>query len=387
MDVEEKIKLVKAPPTEEILTEGDLRTAFELDIPLNHYIGFEISGLLHLGTGLITTLKIADLQKAGIKCNIFLADYHAWINEKLGGDLDYIKKTAVNFYKDAFKLSLEVAGADPDKIKFIIGSELYENLGNKYWTTALEIAKHTNLARIKRSITIAGRKLGEAVNFALLWYPVMQVADIFALGANLAHGGMDQRKAHVVARDVAMKLKYSMPLKRMHNSCEEQYKPIAMHTHLILGMQEPPIWPIPKNKLKETILAMKMSKSKPNTAVYLTDSEENIRSKLMAAFCPAKHIEYNPILDWTKHIIFKLNKELTIEREKKYGGEIHFNNYVELEKMFAEGRIHPIDLKNAVANALIDILKPIREHFENPKYHEMMHELEQRTIGIKKPQI
>ena len=383
MDIESKIELIKAPPTEEILTEGDLRTAFEIGLPLKHYIGFEVSGLLHLGTGFMTALKVADLQKAGISCSIFLADYHSWINEKLGGDLDYIKKTAVGFYKDAFRLALETVGADPDKIKFVIGSELYEELGNKYWTTALEIAKQTNLARIKRSITIAGRKMGEEVNFALLWYPVMQVADIFAQGLNLAHGGMDQRKAHVIARDVAPLLKYSMPLKRVHDGCEEKYKPIALHHHLILGLQEPPVWPIPKNKIKEVIAAMKMSKSKPNTAVFLTDSEENIKTKLMAAFCPAKNIEYNPILDWTKHIIFKLNKELTLERPQKYGGTIHFDSYEELEKLYAEGKIHPVDLKNAVAAELIKILEPIRKYFENPKHHEMIHELEQRTIKLK----
>ncbi|MEM4714266.1 MAG: tyrosine--tRNA ligase, partial [Candidatus Nanoarchaeia archaeon] len=360
------------------------RTAIEIGLPLKHYSGFEISGLLHLGTGFMPALKIADLQKAGIKCSIFLADYHAWINEKLGGDLDFIKKTAIGFYKECFKKSLEVAGADTDKVDFIVGSELYEKLGNRYWTTALEIAKNTNLARIKRSIIIAGRKLGEQVNFALLWYPAMQVADIFAQGINLAHGGMDQRKAHVIAREVATKLKYSTPLRRKHNNCEEIYKPIAIHHHLILGLQEPPIWPIPKNKLKEVVATMKMSKSKPNTAVFLTDSEENIKSKLMAAFCPAKHVEYNPVLDWTKHIIFKLNKELTIERPQKYGGTIHFDNYEELEKMFAEGLIHPIDLKNAVADSLIEILKPIREHFEKPKYHEMLEPLEDLARGVKK---
>ena len=385
MDTATKLKLITSPPTEEIITEGDLKSAIELGIPLRHYIGFEISGLLHIGQGMISAIKIADMQKAGVDCSIFLADYHAWINEKLGGDLDLIKKTAVSYYKEAFKKSLEVAGADPDKVKFVLGSELYEALGNDYWTTVLEIAKNTNLARIKRSITIAGRKEGETVSFALLMYPVMQVADIFAQQINVAHAGADQRKAHVVARDVAGYLKYSMPLKRKHNDHEEMYKPIALHHHLILGLQEPPIWPIPKGKIKDVTTSMKMSKSKPKTAVFLTDTEANIKEKLMEAFCPAKHTEYNPVLDWTKHIIFKLNKELTIERPAKFGGTLHFSDYKELEKLFAEGRLHPADLKAGVADALIEILAPIRKKFEQPKYHEMLEQLERITSGVPKP--
>jgi len=380
MDTKTKLDLIKAPPIEEILTEADLKAALELGIPLKHYIGFEISGLLHLGQGMLSAIKIADFQKAGVDCSIFLADYHAWINEKLGGDLDIIKKTAVGYYKDAFKLAIDAAGGDSDKVKFVLGSDLYNKLGNDYWTTVVEVAKNTNLARIKRSITIAGRAEGETVNFAMLMYPVMQVADIFAQGVNLAHAGADQRKAHVIAREVAGHLKYSMPLKRKHGDHEEIYKPIAIHHPLILGLQQPPVWPIPNGKLKEVISSMKMSKSKPNTCVFLTDSEENIKAKLMAAFCPQKETDYNPVLNWCKYIVFKLNKELEIKRPTKFGGNIHFDSYDDLEGVYAKGDLHPADLKPAVAQSIADILKPIREYFEKPKNHAMLHELEMLTL-------
>jgi tyrosyl-tRNA synthetase len=383
MDSQKKFDLIAASPTEEILTEGDVKTAIEMDLPLKHYIGFEISGLLHIGQGLLSAIKIADLQKAGVDCSIFLADYHSWINEKLGGDLELIRKTAANYYKEAFKTAIEVAGGDPDKVKFVLGSELYDKLGNKYWTTALEVAKNNNLARIMRSITIAGRKEGETINFAILWYPVMQVADIFAQQLNIAHAGMDQRKAHVIARDVAGSLKYSMPLKRKHDNHEEVYKPMALHQHLILGLLKPPVWPIPKDKIKEVVTQMKMSKSKPDSAVFLTDSEDNIKRKLMGAFCPEKYTGYNPVLDWTKHLVFKLNHELTIERPQKFGGKLHFSNYEELEKLYAEGKLHPVDLKNAVGEEIAEILAPIRKKFSQKKYHDMFENLERITRGTK----
>jgi tyrosyl-tRNA synthetase len=373
-----------APPTEEVLTEGDVKSALEIGLPLKHYIGFEISGLMHLGTGLVTMSKVAQLQKAGVKCSIFLADYHSWINKKLGDDLALIRKTAAQYYKEGFKKSIEICGGDPDKVDFVLGSELYEKMGNEYWSTVIEVAKNVNLARVMRSITIAGRKEGESVSFALMMYPMMQVADIFAQGINLAHSGADQRKAHVIARDVAPYLTIK-PLMRKHNSHEEIYKPIALHNMLTMGLQQPSTWPIPKDKIKEVISEMKMSKSKPNSAVFLTDSEENIKRKLMEAFCPPKETNYNPVLQWAKLFIFNLGKELTIERSAKFGGGLHFDDYNEMEKLFAEGKLHPMDLKNAVADSLIETLTPIRKYFETPKNHQMIEELERVTAGIKKP--
>lgn len=92
MDIERKIELIKKKPTEELLTEENLRHLLEVGAPLQHYIGFEISGYIHLGTGLMAGAKIADLQKAGVKTRIFLADWHSWINDKLGGDLEVIRR-------------------------------------------------------------------------------------------------------------------------------------------------------------------------------------------------------------------------------------------------------------------------------------------------------
>ncbi len=61
--------------TEEILTPEDLASLLSKNIPLKHYIGFEISGKIHLGTGLACMQKVKDFADAGVSVNIFLADY------------------------------------------------------------------------------------------------------------------------------------------------------------------------------------------------------------------------------------------------------------------------------------------------------------------------
>src|SRR5258708_455995 len=196
---------------EEVIGRDEIPGLLEQEIPLRHYIGLEISGRLHLGTGLVCMQKVRDLEMAGIHCTIFLADWHTWLNDKLGGDREAIKRIAGGYFKEGLKASLKAVGGDPDDLEFILGSDLYHN-NDQYWETLVEVCKNTTLSRVERSISIMGRSEGESVDFAKLLYPPMQVADVFAMHVNFAQGGMDQRKAHVIVRDVANQLKI-MPLR------------------------------------------------------------------------------------------------------------------------------------------------------------------------------
>ena len=374
MDTNKKLDLIKIN-TAEILTEEELKILIENNEKLNHYIGFEISGKIHLGTGLISMLKIKDFLEAGINCSVFLADWHSWINDKLGGDRKKIKETAVGYFKEGLKASMKCVNGNSEKINFVLGSDLYHN-HDDYWATMIDVSKHTSLGRIQRSITIMGRKEGESVDFAKLLYPPMQVADIFFQKLNIAHSGLDQRKAHVVAREVAMQMKISPLLNKQKN----KIKPIAIHHNLILGLQKPPVWPVPKEQMQELWSSMKMSKSIPDSAIFITDSPEEIERKISKAFCPEKETEFNPILDWTKNIIFNVKNKLEIKRDAKFGGNKSYKNYSDVEKDFAEGKLHPMDLKKSVAENLKEILKPARDHFSQPKIKKMKDDMEKLLI-------
>ena len=373
MDTEKRIELIKQDVSE-VLTEEDLRVLIKEKVPLKHYIGFEISGKIHLGTGLMAGKKIADFQKAGIDCSCYLATWHAWINNKLGGDLDTIRK-ASEYFKEGLKMSINIMGGDSSKVKFVTGDELYHN-NDKFWLTVIEIAKHTTLKRALRSITIMGRKEGEDVALAGLFYAPMQVADIFIQQLNIAHAGLDQRKAQVIAREVAEKLKIS-PLK--HDG--KIYKPIAIHHPLIMGLLTPPEWPIPKDKLDEYLSEMKMSKSVPGSAIFITDTPDEIKKKLNNAFCPLGDISYNPIINWCEHLIFIEDKsKLEIKRPAKFGGNKTYKSLEALNKDFVAKKLHPMDLKNAVADYLIKLLEPARKHFEQPKLKKLKEEIDTLSV-------
>lgn len=370
LSVEEKMDLIRRN-TEEVIGEEELKELLENNEKVKHYIGFEISGKIHLGTGLMCMSKVKDFMDSGVDCSVFLADWHTWINDKLGGDRETIKKVAVGYFKEGLKASLKCLGGDVKNLDFVLGSELYD--GNKdYWPTVIEVSKNTTLSRMQRSITIMGRKEGGKIDFAKLIYPPMQVADIFVQGINMPHAGADQRKAQVIAREVAEKLEIS-PLLNKEGS---KIKPKAIHHKLILGLGKPSVWPISKDQIKDYLSELKMSKSKPDTCIFIHDSPDEIKRKLKKAFCPEKNTDFNPVLDWAEKLIFPIKNKLEIRRPEKFGGDKTYNSLEDLKSDFSKGEIHPADLKNSVAEELIVLLKPARDHFSSGKPKEYLEELE-----------
>jgi len=341
MDLETRINLIKRPPTEEIITEQELRQLLETNEHPQHYQGFEISGMLHLGNFILSGFKVNDFIKAGIKCQIYLADWHSFINSKMGGDWNKIL-TAAKYYEEGFKFFCP-------GVKIVLGSELYHN-NDEYWKNVIRFSKYMTMARTLRCMTIMGRNEKDKLDLAQFYYPPMQAVDVKEIGADMPHGGMDQRKAHVLAREVFPKMGWK--------------KPVAVHHHLLMGIAEP-VKLESKDKL-EQVIASKMSKSKPWTAIFIHDTEEQIKEKLQKAWCPPKQINMNPMLEIVKHVIFHAMKEFIVERPEKYGGNTTFGNYSEVEKEYAEENIHPQDLKNSVAIAISKIIEPVRKHFDKP---------------------
>ena len=117
----------------------------------------------------------------------------------------------------------------------------------------------------------------------------------------------------------------------------------------------------------EKTVATKMSKSKPWTAIFIHDTKQEIMDKINRSWCPPKLVEGNPILAIIRSVIYHETKAFTIERPVKFGGEISFGTYDELEAAYLRGEVHPADLKANVAEFLDKILCPIRDHFESNK--------------------
>lgn len=370
MDVESRLSLILRYPAEEVITVEELREMLQAGYKLNHYIGFEISGFIHIGTGVVSMSKVVDLQKAGVRTQILLADIHSWLNNKLGGDLDTIRRVAVTYYVETFKKIIEVLGGDPDGTRFVLGSDLYHH-NDEYWLLLMDITRHLTLSQVRHSLTILGRKMGESIPLAYLVYPPLQVADVFALGAHVPHGGVDQRRAHILAREVAHKIRF-YPLELDG----KRVKPVALHHRLL-----PALNISAKPASKEELSELKMSKSIPQSAIFVHDSPEEIKQKIAKAYCPPREVEYNPVLELLHISAFREERKtpFVIRRPPQYGGDIEVWSYQELEGLYKEGKIHPADLKNAAAEALAGLLEPVYKFFQGPGA-KLLEEMKNITI-------
>lgn len=304
------------------------------------YIGFEPSGLMHIGQ-LTCVYKCRELVECGFEVTFLLADWHAQINDKLGGKMENIQK-AGDYLKDVWAAC---GLPESDQMKFVFASEIVDRAD--YWEKVIRVAKNTSLARMKRAMAIMGRTGDEVdVDSSKFIYPAMQVTDIFDLEVDVALGGMDQRKAHMLARDIAGKLGYK--------------KPIAMHTPLLSALTG-------QNRMDP--IAGKMSKSNPDAGISIHDSDDDVRRKIKKAFCPMDDSD-NPITEICKYLVFPYFDSLIVDRSEKWGGPLKYATYDDMLKAYGE-ELHPQDLKKAVSKYIIELLTPIREYFKaNPKNYK-----------------
>ncbi|MCA1819796.1 MAG: tyrosine--tRNA ligase [Halobacteriales archaeon] len=362
------------------------------------YVGFEPSGTAHIGW-MVCTDMVRRLTAAGFDTTILLADWHAQINDKLGGDLAAIQACG-RYMMEAF----EALGVPKSSVRYVWANDLAADPG--YWATVVRVLKNTTLARMRRAMTIMGRAEDEGDgDMSKFLYPAMQVADIFFMEIDVAYGGLDQRHAHMLARDVSRHL--------------GRKPPVAIHTPLVPSLKGPGRMDpgeaqgaaVPKGMGPKGAAAMlanqqfvallqaelakgvpeaeamveaqhrfasqqmiegKMSKSDPDSGIFIHDAPEDVKRKLKAAHCPAKEVDGNPVLDLLRLVVWPRLADLhrdgpprfEIHRPEKFGGNKLYLGYEALLAEDRSGALHPLDLKMGVADALNVLLEPVRRHFQ-----------------------
>ena len=263
-----------------------------------------------------------DIQAAGARVIVLLADLHAYLNDK--GTLEEIRRVA-EYNRHCF-IAL---GLDPKRTEFLLGSDF--QLKPRFMMDVLRMATDTTLLRARRSMAEIARNLKDP-DVAQVLYPIMQAVDIAHLNVDVAVGGIDQRKVHMIAREKLPALGYK--------------KPVCVHVPLIHGIDG----------------EAKMSSSKGNF-IAVDDEPSTIKEKINKAFCPPKQTKDNPIIEHAEYFVLPSIGKLEIRRPERYGGLLEVNSASELKKLYTAGKLHPADLKGAVAEALVELLAPVRDYF------------------------
>ena len=343
---EEKVEVIKSF-AEEIISEEELIELFKNKKEIIAYDGFEPSGQIHIAQGLLRALTVNKLNSLGIKFKFYVADWFAMLNNKLGGDLEKIRIVG-DYFVEVWK-ACGMKGIETGDVEFIYASDFINNTPG-YWETVLKLSMNASVSRVLRCCQIMGREESTSNPSSQILYPLMQASDIHHLNADIAQLGLDQRKVNMLARDIFTKINLKPP--------------IAIHNHMLLGLQHKETEGMENIDKK---IELKMSKSKPETAIFMTDTKEDVERKFKKAYCPEAQENENPVLEYAKYLVFEKYDKITIERPEKFGGNLELKSYNELRDLYVKGEIHPLDLKNSITKYINEMLEPVREHFEKDK--------------------
>ncbi len=327
MTPEEKFNLIKRN-TAEIIGEPELRTLLEQNKQPAVYIGISPTGIPHIGY-FVWALKIADLLNAGFKVKILLADLHAALDNTPWEILEH----RYNFYAKIIPLMIKAMGANIDKLEFIKGSDY--QLSKEYILDLFKMASNTSVHDCHKSASEVV-KMGDNPKLSGYIYPLMQALDEEYLKVDMQIGAVDQRKIFVLAREQLPKLGYK--------------KRVELMVPFLPGL-----------------VGKKMSSSVESSKIGLLDEPKTVSKKVKSA----DFISGNPdngTMAFLEKIAFVLLKDkgesLKISRPEKFGGDLEFKSYKELELSVKEKSIHPLDIKNAAVTQITNLLSIIEKNRE-----------------------
>jgi tyrosyl-tRNA synthetase len=329
MDAEKRFGLIKRN-TEEILTEPELKELLERKEHPSAYIGLAITGRPHIGY-FIPMIKVGDFVKAGFRFKILFADIHGHLDDqKTPFEL---LDARIKYYMEVISGILDSIGVDRSKVEFVKGRDF--ELDHKYTLDMYRLSALNTFARCKRAASEVVR-FGDEPRLSGFIYPILQALDEVYLDVDVQYGGHDQRKILAFAREVLPMIGHK--------------KRVEVMTPMLPGLS-----------------GGKMSSSEEKSKIDLLDSPESVEKKIASAYCPAGSSENNGVLAFIEHVIMVLkkdrNEEFLIERDKKFGGNISYADYSSIHKDFIDGKLHPMDLKKALAKEVNVILKPVHKRF------------------------
>jgi tyrosyl-tRNA synthetase len=321
----DKFELVKRN-TQEIIGEEDLKKVLKSKKKPVVYWGTAPTGRPHVGY-FLPMLKIADLLKAGFKVKILLADIHAALDNT---PWDVLEKR-YKYYSEVIPLMITALGVDVKELEFVKGSDF--QLKKDYVFDMLKMSSFTTLHDAHKAASEVV-KLGDNPKLSGMIYPLMQALDEEYLKVDAQLGGTDQRKIMVLARENLPKLGYKQRIEIM-------------------------------NPLVPGLIGKKMSSSIESSKIDLIDDEETVKKKINNAECVAGNPD-NGLMAFLKYVVMTIkndkNEKFVIERPEKFGGNLEYSNYEEVEKDFVDKKLHPLDLKNAVASEINNLLSVFRKN-------------------------
>ncbi|KAM0047287.1 putative tyrosine--tRNA ligase [Helianthus debilis subsp. tardiflorus] len=146
MSAEEKFSIVRSVG-EECIQEHELLKLLTKKRQPICYDGFEPSGRMHIAQGVMKTINVNKLISAGCKVKIWIADWFAFLNNKMDADLEKIQ-TVGRYLIEIWKAAgMNIEGG---QVEFLWSSEEINSRAHEYWPIVMDIARRNKLSRTIR---------------------------------------------------------------------------------------------------------------------------------------------------------------------------------------------------------------------------------------------
>ena len=284
------------------------------------------TGKLHIGHFVGSLKNRVELQNSGeFETYIMIADAQA-----LTDNAKNPEKVRENVLEVA--LDYLAVGIDPAKTTIFIQSQIPE-----LPELAMFYANLVSIARLERNPTvkteIKQKNFGEGVPSGFVFYPISQAADITAFKATHVPVGEDQLPMIELTREIA----------RSFNQTYNQE--VLVEPEAIL----PPAG-IERRLPGINGMDAKMSKSL-NNGIYLGDSFEEMRDKVMKMYTDPDHIRVEDPGKIEGNVVFAYLDVFAKDKEK----------VAEMKAHYQRGGLGDVAVKKYLIEVLDEILKPICE--------------------------
>ena len=291
------------------------------------------TGRLHIGHYVGSLRKRVDLQDSGSFDRMFvmIADTQA-----LTDNFDNPNKVRQNIEQVA--LDYLSVGLDPSKVTIFVQSMIPELTElTFYYMNLVTVSRLNRNPTVKAEIQM--RNFDSSIPAGFLCYPVSQTADITAFKANLVPVGEDQLPMLEQSREIVRKF-------------NDTYGDVLIEPKAILPDSE-----ICK-RLPGTDGNAKMSKSLGN-CIYLSDSEDDIKKKIMSMFTDPLHIHADDPGHLEGNTVFIY---LDAFCEDHHFAEFlpDYSNLDELKDHYCRGGLKDVTVKLFLNDILQSVLNPIR---------------------------
>lgn len=363
VDAQESYNLI-TKNLQEVLNPQIIKNVLEVEKrPLKLYWGTAPTGRPHCGY-FVPMTKLAHFLKAGCQVTVLLADLHAFL-DNMKASLEVVNYRA-KYYEMAIKAILRSINVPIEQLKFVVGSSY--QLSGEYTMDIFRLSNMVSQNDAKRAGADVVKQVANPLLSGLI-YPLMQALDEEFLDCDAQFGGVDQRKIFVLAEENLPSLGYK---KRAH-----------LMNPMVPGLGQ----------------GGKMSASDPNSKIDLLEEPKQVKKKINSAYCSPGVVEDNGLLAFIQYVVLPIQElkfgdghfEFFINRPDKFGGSITYTSFEKLQLDFKEEKLSPPDLKTGVADAIIELLEPIRKEFEaSPEFQEAQAKgypvaQPEKTKKVKKP--